>query len=128
MSRWTLARRIVLTLVAVAIGVPVVVLGASLAGLEPTHWSGARLSGLESLYFDRPAGAPEPANQLLSHARDQDESDTGDLAPSYWDPDEGQVVLGAVTDAGVVQRETLGHSSGTAYRVERRQHSSQVLT
>ena len=72
--------------------------------------------------------APEPANVLLSHARDQDDADAGDLAPSYWDPDAGQVVLGAVTDEGVQRREALGRSSGTPYRVERRRHSSRELT
>src|SRR5689334_14490787 len=105
MSGWKLARRIALTLVAVAVVVPVVVLGAALAGLEPTHWSGTRLSGVDVLPYHRTVAAPEPANVLLSQARDQDDNDTGDLAPSYWDPDTGRVVLGAVTDAGAQRRE-----------------------
>ena len=127
MSGWTLARRIALTLLAVALGVPPLVLGAALAGLEPTHWSGARLSGVDLLFHTSPPSAPGSATQLLSQARDQDASDTGDLAPSYWDPDVGRVVLGAVTDAGAQLRDTLGRSSGTAYEVRRATTSSRDL-
>jgi hypothetical protein len=129
MAGWRPARRIALTLLAILVVVPLFVIGASLAGLEPTHWSGARLSGVELLpTHHRTVAAPEPANVLLSGARDQDETDAGDLAPSYWDPDAVLVVLGAVTDAGAQRREALGRSSGTAYRVQRRRHSSRELT
>ena len=128
MSGWKLARRITLTVVVVVFGVPLLVLGAALAGLEPTHWSGARLSGVEVLsLFHRPVAAPEPATVLLSQARDQDDRDDGDLAPSYWDPDAGLVVLGAVTPAGVQLLDTLGRSSGTRYEVRRRATSSRDL-
>jgi hypothetical protein len=127
MTGWRLARRIILT-GAVVVAVPLFVIGASLAGLEPTHWSGVRLSGVELLPgYHRIVVAPEPANVLLSLAMDQDETGADDLAPSYWDPDAGQVVLGAATDAGVQQREALGRSSSIGYRVERRPHSSAEL-
>jgi hypothetical protein len=126
MSGWQLARRIALTVLAVALGVPVLVFGAAQVGLEPTHWSGARLSG-PALPFHPPRSAPEKANALLSQARDQDERDEGDLAPSYWDADADLVVLGAVTNAGVQLRDTLGRSSGTRYEVRRRATSSRDL-
>jgi hypothetical protein len=82
---------------------------------------------VDVLPYHRAVAAPEAANLLLSQARDQDDNDTGDLAPSYWDPDAGRVVLGAITDAGAQRREALGRSSNAAYRVERRQRSSQEL-
>ncbi len=90
------------TAVAVAIVVPVWVVLATFAGLEPEHWTGVRLAGVE-LPGVRPeiVATPESAGRLLHSARFQEERDTGDLAPSYWYADAGQVVLGAVTDDGV---------------------------
>jgi hypothetical protein len=38
--------RIAITLLAIAIGLPIVVIGAADLGLDPMHWSGARLSGV----------------------------------------------------------------------------------
>ena len=123
------ALRAGITVVALALVVPLWVVVAGLAGLEPTHWSGARIGSVELLPFTlRVDAAPEPANVLLSAARDEDESaGANDLAPSYWDADAGQVVLGATTEAGVARRRTLGEASGTAYRTELRPHSAPEL-
>jgi hypothetical protein len=124
-----LALRVCGTVVVFAAMVPAFVVTATMVGLEPTHWSGARLQYVE-LPLLRPGLdiAPEPANILLSNAATMDESDEGDVAPSYWDADAGQVVLGAVTDRGVALRRTLGDSAGVAYRIDRRRHSARELT
>ncbi len=116
------------TVVALAVVVPVSVVLATFAGLEPRHWTGVALVGVE-LPGVRPdiVAPPESASILLHSAAVQDEHDTGDLAPSYWDANSGQVVLAAVTDAGVAQRRNLGESSGTAYRIESRPNSAQQL-
>ena len=121
------ALRAGLTVAVLAVAVPLWVLVAATVGLQPTHWSGTHLAAFEVLPF-RPHGdaPPEPARVLLSQARDQEEGST-DLAPSYWDADARQVVLGATTEAGVAQRRTLGESSGTAYRIETRAHSAKEL-
>jgi hypothetical protein len=42
-----LVGRIAGTLVAILVGVPVLVIGAADLGLEPRHWSGTRLSGVD---------------------------------------------------------------------------------
>jgi hypothetical protein len=99
-----------------------------LVGLEPTHWSGVRLQYVQ-LPPLRPGIdiAPEPANILLSNARTRDSSDEGDVAPSYWDADTGEVVLGAVTERGVAMRHALGEHAGVAYRVDVRPHSVREL-
>jgi hypothetical protein len=116
------------TLVVFAVLVPVFVVLAAIVGLEPTHWSGVRLDYVEvpplSQHFNV---APEWANTLLDASRTMDGSDTGDVAPSYWDPDAGRVVLAAVTDRGVAMRRALGDSGGVAYRVDRRRHSAHEL-
>ena len=95
------------TMVSLAIVVPVWVVLATLAGLEPEHWTGVRLAGVE-LPGVRPdiVAAPESANVLLSSARVQEERDTGDLAPSYWDADAGQVVLAPLPRRGAPSAET----------------------
>jgi hypothetical protein len=109
--------------------VPAFVVGATLAGLEPTHWSGVRLQYVELPLLRQPVDvAPESANELLSDATTMDESAPDDVAPSYWDVDAGQVVLGAVTERGVAMRRALGESAGVAYRVDRRPHSVRELT
>jgi hypothetical protein len=121
------ALRAGVTAVALALIVPLWVLVAGLVGLQPTHWSGTRMGSFEVPPFTkRIHAAPEPARMLLSTARDQAER-SDDFAPSYWDADARQVVLGATTEAGVAQRRSLGEASGTAYRVERRPHSSRKL-
>jgi hypothetical protein len=116
------------TVVALAIVVPVSVALATFAGLEPRHWTGVALVGLE-LPGVRPdiVVPPESASILLHSAAVQDDHDTGDLAPSYWDANSGQVVLAAVTDAGVAERRNLGESSGTPYRIEFRPNSAREL-
>jgi hypothetical protein len=126
MSRW--GRRFAGILIWLALVVPVGVVVTTKIGGEPTHWSGTRLTDVNvPLLTSHPAAAPEPANILLSNANRQDDSDTGDLAPSYWDAKAGQVVLGAVTDRGVATRQSLGQSAGVPFRVERRAHSSREL-
>ena len=116
------------TVVVFAALVPTSVVLAPLAGLEPTHWSGGRLQSVEfpPLRPGRDA-APEPANVLLSNARTMDESDAGDVAPSYWDADAGQVVLGAVTERGAAMRRALGEHAGVPYRVDVRPRSAREL-
>src|SRR5688572_17975118 len=105
--------------------VPALITLATIVGLEPTHWSGVRLQYVELPLLRQGFDvAPESANVLLSNATTMDESDTGDVAPSYWDTDAGEVVLGAVTERGVTMRRALGASASVAYRVERRPHSA----
>jgi hypothetical protein len=120
---------IIASLVAVAVGTPALVLAAVGVGLEPTHWSGTRLADFETpLARIGVEAAPEPANILLSRATDADQTDRGDLAPSWWDADAGEVVLGAVTERGEQARHLLAQGSGVPYRVERRAHSVRELT
>jgi hypothetical protein len=120
---------IIVSLVAVAAGPPVLVLVAVGVGLEPTHWSGTRYADVESpLVGTDVEAAPEPANILLSRATDADQSDHGDLAPSWWDADAGEVVLGAVTERGEQARRLLAQGQGVPYRIERRAHSVHELT
>ena len=47
MTGWRLVGRIVTTLLAILAGVPVLVIVAANLGLDPRHWSGTRLSGVE---------------------------------------------------------------------------------
>jgi hypothetical protein len=120
---------IISSLAAVAVGTPVLVLAAVGVGLEPTHWSGTRFADFESpLAWTDVQAAPEPANVLLSRASDAEMTDRGDLAPSWWDADAGEVVLGAVTERGEQARRSLAQGSGVAYRIERRAHSTRELT
>jgi hypothetical protein len=111
----------------IGIGVPVLVIMAANLGLEPTHWFGTSLSHVE-LTGGTTIGpiAPEPAKVLLGSAELQENGNSRDLAPSYWDPDTGRVMLGAVTDEGVRLRESLGRSntSGAPYQVVRLKHST----
>jgi hypothetical protein len=114
---------------AVVVATPVLVLLAAGVGAEPTHWSGPRLAGVETpLRLISVDAAPEPANILLSRAADADEHDQGDLAPSWWDADAGEVVLGAATERGEQARRLLAEGSGVPYRIERRPHSVRELT
>jgi hypothetical protein len=123
-----LALKVCGTVAVFAALVPTLVVLAPVAGLEPTHWSGVRLRYVELPLLRHGVDiAPEPANILLSNAATMDESDAGDVAPSYWDADAGQVVLGAVTERGMAMRRTLGDSAGVAYRVDRRSHSAREL-
>jgi hypothetical protein len=120
---------IIASLVAVAVGTPVLVLVAVGVGLEPNHTSGTRLVGFEwPLARIDVEAAPEPANILLSRASDADETDRGDLAPSWWDADAGEVVLGAVTERGEQARRLLAEGHDVPYRIERRAHSARELT
>jgi hypothetical protein len=120
---------IIVSFVALAVGPPVFVLAAAGVGPEPTHWSGTRLADVESpLSWTRVEAAPEPANVLLSRASDADQTDRGDLAPSWWDDDAGEVVLGAVTEQGEQARRLLAQGHTVPYRIERRAHSVRELT
>ena len=119
---------IIASVVAVGVGTPALVLLAVGIGGEPTHWSGPRFADVESPFrLTSVEAAPEPANILLSRARDADETDRGDLAPSWWDADAGEVVLGAVTDRGEQARRLLAEGHGGPYRIERRAHSAREL-
>jgi hypothetical protein len=129
MSGGKLAGRIAATLVAVALGVPMLVIAAARLGLDPAHWSGTRLS---YVYLTGrspiPELPPESARALLGVADMQEFEDIAsadDLAPSYWDPDSGRVMLGAATDRGVLLRENLARSNanGVPYQVVRRKRS-----
>jgi hypothetical protein len=120
---------VLLTVVGLAVATPVSVLVATQLGAEPTHWSGVRLTDVESP-LPTSAGDPPPeaAALLLDRARLADESDSGDLAPSWWDASAGQVVLGAVTARGEQMRLALAQGQAPPYRIELRARSSRELT
>jgi hypothetical protein len=121
--------RVALSVVAVALVTPLAVLIAARLGPEPTHWSGVRLADVESpLLSSVGEPPPEAAAMLLDRARRADDSDAGDLAPSWWDASAGEVVLGAVTARGSQARLDLVRGTDIAYRIERRAHSSRELT
>ena len=115
-------------LAVLAVLVPSLVLGGIVAGLSPAHWSGTKVVELEvALLLTRsPGPMPEAAAMLLSRADRQDESDVGDLAPSWWDASAGEVVLGAVTPVGEAIRRSLS-APGVATRIERRLLSASQL-
>jgi hypothetical protein len=132
-GRWTLRRtvcNVVLTVVGFVVVTPLSVLAAAKLGPPPTHWSGTPLR-LEIPFDDLdgpPAGATEEMNLLLSQSNDQDQGDTGDLAPSWYDPGTRRVVLGAVTARGEEMRRALATGyPATRWRVERVRNSAHVL-
>jgi hypothetical protein len=125
-------RRIVLvglSIVALTVGTPLSVLVATELGAEPNHWSGVALVDVESpLSVPTREAPPEPAAVLLDRAARQDENDTGDLAPSWWDAAAGEVSLGAATERGEQMRQAVAEGQASPYRIERRPHSSRELT
>jgi hypothetical protein len=122
--------RLVVTVVAFTLGTPLLVLVTAKLGPAPTHWSGTSL-GFD-LPFDAvggpPAGVTEEMNLLLSQSYDQDQGDTGDLAPSWYDAGARRVVLGAVTARGEELRRALATGyPADRWRVERVRNSSRAL-
>jgi hypothetical protein len=118
-----------LSVVALTVGTPVAVLVATGLGAEPNHWSGVALVDIESpLSAPTREAPPEPAAVLLDRAARQDENDTGDLAPSWWDASSGTVALGAATGRGEQMRRMLAEGQASPYRIERHPHSSRDLT
>jgi hypothetical protein len=111
------------------VGTPLSVLVATELGAEPDHWSGVPLVDIESpLSITSGEAPPEPAAMLLDRAARQDENDTGDLAPSWWDAAAGEVALGAATERGERMRQAVAEGQASPYRIERRPHSSRELT
>jgi hypothetical protein len=110
-----------------AVLVPALVIGGLAAGVPARHWWGTDVVAVELPLLDRANDLPpEAAVVLLDRARLQDETDAGDLAPSWWDPGAGEVVLGAVTDVGESYRRSI-IPTGVAARVERRPYSVRHL-
>jgi len=126
------ARRVwslVLSVVAFTVVTPLSVLVAAKLGSKPTHWSGATVADF-TLPFDPfrfPSAPPESASQLLSASMDQDQGDTGDLGPSWYDAGAQEVVLGAVTPRGEEMRRALANGAGAKWRIQRVAHSARAL-